>query len=530
MVLSAPEAATQLRRGFDTVAELLAVTLGPVGGHVLVGSDRPPEVLADAATIARRLIALPDRGQDVGAMLLRNLVWRVHERVGDGTATTAVLARAVLDRAARAVAAGANAVQVGKGIRLGAEAALCALAAQAQPATGAEDLAAVGQAVTGNPRLGFILGEMYDLLGPHAHITVQDYIAPYLERSYLDGGLWPGKLASPYFITAPATQKASLANCRVAVAAGNLSTAAEVVALLKLAAQETPARLLLVANQITGEAANVLAATHHKGAMRIIAVSLGRPLGQLQAECEDLALLTGARVIAREAGTTPEAATAAVLGRARRAEAGPGGLLVTGGPGTPPAVRQAAEALEARLRRLPFSDAELPELRRRLARLLGSAAILKVGAHTKAEREVVHRRAVQGIRALAATVEGGVVAGGGLAYVRCLPALQHVPGVTDDEALGVRAVAFALEAPFRRILHNARIGEPGRVLAALRQAGPDEAYDVMRQQIVPARTAGLLDSAKVLQVALETATSGAMLALSTGTVVLRRRPRVSYQP
>lgn len=533
-VLAPPRAPAKLQRGFETLAELLALTLGPVSGHIVsTTTDKPqPELLTDAATVARRFVALPDRGEDVGAMLLRNLAWRVHERVGDGAATTAVLAQAMLSRAARSVRAGANPAIVQRGLRHGAKAAVEALQQQARPVRGVPDLTAVALAVTGHSALSASLGEMFERLGPRAHILVEKYVAPYLEREYLEGGRWSARLASPYFSTAAATQSARLEQCRVALFHGNLATVEDVLPLLEVAAALQPAHLLLVANQISSEALNALTATHRRGRIRIVAVALKRLGDQQRADYTDLAAFTGAQVLSTDSGESLRAVTVQALGFASEVEAGAESLTVKAGGGMERTIRAEIRALEQRLRALPFGDSEQPELQMRIGRLAGSAGILKIGAYTQAERDWLYQKSEQAIKALAAALEEGVVPGGGAAYARCVPAVEALRRNTaDDEAkLGLAAVTFALEAPLRRILANARAGEPGAVLAELQRNGRAAAFDVLRGELVSTRSATFLDSAKVLRVALETAASGALLALSTDAIVLKRKPKVSYKP
>lgn len=533
-VLLPPQAPARLRHGFETLAELLALTLGPTAGHIVSATpDKPkPELLEDAATIARRFLALPDRGEDVGAMILRNLVWRVHERVGDGAATTAVLAQAMLSRAARAVNAGANPINVQRGLRRGAKAAVEALRRQARPVRGLADLVAVAQSATGHEALSARLGEMYARLGPRAHILIEKYVAPYLECEYLPGGRWSARLASPYLVTEVATQSARLGRCRVALFHGNLTAIEDVLPVLELAAQAEPAHLLLVANQISGEALNTLVITHRRGGIRIVAAALRRFGEKQRADFADLATFTGARLFTAAAGESLRAITTQDMGFAAEAEAGVETLLIKAGDATERAIRAEIRSLEQRLRALPFGEPEQAELQMRIGRLAGSAGILKIGAYTQAERDLLYRKSEQAIRALAAALEEGVLPGGGAAYARVTPIVEALRQSTEDEEekLGLAAVAFALEAPLRRILANARASEPGPVLAALRQNGRLAAFDVLRGTLVSARSAAFLDSAKVLRVALETAASGALLALSTEAIVLKRRPKVSYRP
>ncbi len=296
-VILQPAATQQLKKGFDTLADLLAITLGPLRGMVLNSPELKeiPEPLSDAATIARRMLGLPDRAQNVGAMLLRHLVWRVHQTVGDGSATTAVLAQAILAQAHRYVTAGANAMVVQRGVKKAVAVAVDALMDQAQTTVTEEDLVAVAQGVTSEPELSFILGEMYELLGPAAHISIEDYVAPYLERQYLEGGHWNARLASAYLITAPTTRQAILKRCYVAIYEGDLSQEADIRPLLALIAEKKPANLLLVAHKIEGEALNALVTTHTNSEMSILAANLQRVGPRRRADIHDLAVLTGAQ-------------------------------------------------------------------------------------------------------------------------------------------------------------------------------------------------------------------------------------------
>ena len=532
-VLSSPIAAARLKQGFDTLAQLLSLTLGPSQGVVLSSTmlAARPEILSDAATIARRMAALPDPSRDVGAMLLRNLVWRVHEQVGDGGATTAVLAQAILAQSTSYILAGANPVQIQQGVRQAARRAVERLKELAEPPQGELDFIGVAQAVTGYPELSQILGELFDLLGPHAYITIEDYMAPYLERVYLDGGQWKAKLISPHLVTSPGSGRSVLADASLAIFAGPVTSLEQVQPLLELALQQKPPHLLLAAHSISGEALTTLVATHsnHKE-LKIAALGLDRAGEKLRTDLQDLALLTGARLISPETGRQLQGIQAADLGRARRTEGSSEALFVVGGGGNPADVRAQIERLQQRASQLPFDDEERQELELRLGRLSGSAAILKIGALTKSERDVYHQKAEQGVKALRATLEEGVLPGGGAAYLHCLAAIEPLTGREDDVQLGATALARALEAPFRMILKNAQIENPAVYLNEVIAAGPKYTFDAVRKQLTPARQAGILDPGKILRIALETATSGATMAISTDTVVLKRKPRMSYQP
>lgn len=532
-VIHYPESTQQLKLGFDRLCELLAITLGPTQGIVYASTDLQPrpELLTDAATIARRVTDLPDPRQNVGAMLLRNLVWRMRDRVGDGGAQVAVLAQALLSHALRYVAAGANPVLVQNGLKIGCQAAIERLDELSQPVQDQQGLAAVAFGVTGERALSDLLGEIFHLLGPLAHVSVEDYLAPYLQRQYLEGGLWKGKLSSPAFINSHATAQAILVEPRVVLYDGNISSIDQVRPALNLISLVQPPHLLLVAHKVEGEALNLLAATNQRTVIKVIPFGLDRAGDKARDDLADLALLTGATLISPQTGRKLETLRAEDLGQVRRAEAGAENLLVVGGAGDPDQVFDQIDTLYSRLEALPFGDEARPELEMRLGRLSEKMCVLKVGAYTQAERDYLHHRAEQGARVVRAAYEDGVLPGGGAAYLHCIPTvLATIPGLAEDETLGVRAVAKSLEAPMARILQNAGVQAPGVILSDLKEAGPGYCYDVLGGGLAEARTAGVLDAARVARVALETAVSGAAMALSTGTLVLKRKPKVSYEP
>lgn len=537
-VIPQPEAAYYLKQGFDQLADLLAITLGPTRGAVLSDShkSKAPTMLNDAATIARRFVALPDRRQDVGAMMLRQLVWRMHKEVGDGGATTAVLAQAILHEGSKMVAAGANTVLVQHGIKQASQTAVSALQQLAHPIARQEQLAAVAQAVTSHPDLAWILGEMVYLLGRHAHITIENYVAPYLERVYLEGGHWGGQLISPYLVTAPTSQRAIQQDCVVALYDGRLHDAEAIKPLLHLVAEQEPPTLLLVGSDIGGEALNLLVGTHQlpQNKLKIVAVSLRIGGAQGLVELSDLALLTGATVLGDVVGRPLNTVTTTDLGHVKRAEADKNGLFVVQTQSRGSVIRHEITALQTQLDALDPDDEEgRGTLQKRLARLSGSAGVLKVGALTKPARDVLHQNAEQGIKAVAAALEEGVLPGGGVAFARAAQQIDLDSASSDDERMGMLAVKRALEAPFHRLLSNAGVEATAVYLHDILATNDTHlVYDILSHSLRPAAEAGVLDAAKVMRRALETAASSAEMALSVDVTILKRRPvtNVDYEP
>lgn len=526
-----PEAGAQLSSGFQTLAELLGATLGPTQGRVLALGDGGAQLewLGDGATVARRFLGLPERVADVGAMLLRNLVWRVHQRAGDGCATAAVLAHALLSESQRYLLAGADAALLRSGIAAATAAALEALHAQAQPVASERELLALARTAINEPRLSLLLAEVFDLLGADADVTIEDYVAPYLEREYHQGGRWQARLASSALVTSQVLQRAVLNETPVALFAGTLETVADVQPLLEALLRAGQSRLLLVAYQISGAALTTLVVNHQRQQLRVVAVEL-RQAGQRRADdLADLAALTGARLLSAELGQSPRQLGLADLGHAQRVEISGESLLVVGPFGQPGRTSEIA-ALRARHAHLPAEqDDERAALRTRIARLVGTTATLKLGATTKLERALLRQHAEQGLRVLRGALGSGAVPGGGLAYLQCIPTVRQLE-LPGDQAYGAAIVARALAAPFERIVANAGRRSPAVVLAEMQRRGAGYGYDAARDTIIDLRAAGLLDSAEVLATALRAAASGASTALTTSAVVLKRSPRVSLEP
>jgi len=530
-VLKSPQVESRLKRGFDRMADVLAVTLGPTQGLVLsqANTGGEPELLTDAATIARRLMQLPDRAEDVGAMLLRNLVWRMHLKAGDGCATAAVLAQAILTQAYRYKAAGANAMLLQRGLKKAATAAIEALQAMAQPVEDEDELSQVAQTVTGDPELSLILGEIFAILGADGYVTIEDYVAPYLEREYQEGGRFTGRLASPYLISEPVTRRGILADCPVVLYPGQVSRVEDVRPLLELAARQPSKQIALLAHDIKDPALTVLVANHQQKKVKVAAVELRRPAGKRRTDFEDLAALTGAAIIDPELGRGLQNITPADLGAAHRVEAGPENVVVIGSPAQAAAIRTQINDLQARLTGLEPDDDSADELRFRMARLSGQVATLKLGAYSKAERNLIRQQALKGLRSLPLALREGVAPGGGAAYLNCIPAVNRL-GLTGEEGWGADILAQALEAPFRRIVANVGRQSPAVLLAQVRQQGAGLGYDARRDRLVALEEAGILDPVGVLRLALETAVSGAAMALTTEVMVLKRNPQQSMEP
>lgn len=540
-VLLSPVANDALFRGFDRLAELLACTLGPSRGHALseslMGRANKPEFVNDAAVLARRMMQFPDRAEDVGAMLLRQLAWRVHQKVGDGSATAAVIAQTLFREGRRLTVGGASVMRLRAGVEAGVAAARASLERQARPVGDYGDLIRLALTATGAESLSVALGEMFHNLGSSAHIDVEEYAAPYIERDYHDGGRWKARISSSYLYTDPTARVADVRDAMVALYDGDVSEFEQVEPLLRLAVElsplgDTAVRVAVFAHEVRGAALAALIANTQQKRLQAVAVDLRRAGAQREADLEDLATVTGARVIVPAGGGRMEDLGKADVGHAARVKASPDDAIVAG-IGREAARERVIGALRKRAGNKALSEEERDDARFRIARLVGQLGTLKVGAYTEAERTSLRQKADKGLRLLPRALDEGWVPGGGVALLRAAQAVEAAAAdMADPEmAWGARALARALEAPFERLLANARVdAKPIAAELRRRKTPRDLGYDVVKGAITPMREAGILDAAGVLGDVVATAASGALMALTTDVIVLRRDPPLMYEP
>ena len=529
-VAQGADASDRLSHGFHVLANLLASTLGPTTGSVLlqaiVGSR--PESVVSGALLARQVTQLPGRAEDVGAMLLRHLVWQTHLTAGDGAATAAVLADALLENGRRFLVAGAHAEQLKQAIEGAAETARDSLRRISRPIQGIDDFERLAMTVSGDSSLSYVLAEMFDALGPEGHIAIEEYASSRLDRAYLDGGRWDGQMGSAYLFTDPVGRQSQLHDCRVAIFDGTIGTPDDMLRLVGVMVESGARHLAVFARAYSDAALGVLVTNHQQGKLRAAAIRFsGTFSGE---ELQDLAVRTGASILAPASGRPLGSVRPDDLGRIRRLETGPKGVAVIGGGGDPTLVREHIRVLRERVQLTEDQHAR-DRLRFRLARMLGRTGVLQIGAATPAELKILRHRAEQAVRGLALAAQEGIVPGGGVAFLACARDLEEL-GVTGDRASGwgAQALVTALEEPFRRIARNAGSSSPSVWLSEARRRGPPYGYDVLGRRLVHMEEAGIIDPTGVLTRALRNAVSGATLALTVETLVFRRRPELSTRP
>jgi chaperonin GroEL len=528
-VILGEEGRIGMLRGFESMGRLMALTLGPIGGKIANERDvsREPELLGDAATIARRILQIPDRVEDAGAMMMRHIVWNVREEMGDGSATTAVIARTVAQEMQRMIAAGANAMILKRGIEKAVEAAVQALDEMAIPLEGEEEISAVATAAIGDPEIGGLLGEIYDVLGPHANVVISPWVATSHDRAYHEGARFESKYSSSYLFTDTLRHRTVLDDVYVLVVDMILSSTKSVQHILEQVLADGGKNLFIICRQIHDTAVGVLVANNEADTVHSCAASL-KPVGDLRrATHENIALLTGGKHLTDQAGSVPEEITIEDFGRCDRVIITKEYFTIIGGKGDRQVIRERAKALRQQLRESHDAE-EKEEVRELLGHFSAGVGELRIGALTEKERSALTETAEQAMKAVAAGMEGGIVPGGGAAYLACIPAVEAVDA-KGDEAIGVRIIARALEEPMRCIATNANV-HPPLVIARSREAGAGYGFDTREKEIVNMIQAGIADPAVVTRRALQHGVSGAMMLLTTDALVLHRKPKESMEP
>lgn len=517
-----PESRVALQRGFRKLASAMTVALGPRGRVIAVEREnrrRAPELLNDGALIARRFTGFTSRWETMGAFLARHIAWQVEEAVGDGATTAVVIAEAMITETERYLAAGFNPMRVRRGIEKALASALAALEQQARPLENPAQIRGLATSITGDETIGKYVEEIFDVVGPYGAVQVRTNYGREHNFRFINGTFWNQGWFSSYFTTEGGT--AIIKDPYVLLTNRVLNKAEQLLPVLEKVRGTGEGRgLVVIAPTISGDALSILLANKTKGSMQTLGIK-APGLGPEKAEVlTDLAVLTGGRVFYAEADERVEDATLADLGQAREVQAIRSGFTLIGGKGRPAAIRQRAQELRSRLPKAAYGR-ERNRLVERAGKLQGGVGLLEIGGSTESEREYLKERAQEAVHVVRMGLQGGIVPGGGVAYLACLPALCDLTG-HDEEAAGVAILAHALKAPMRAILENS--GEDASaIMAQISEAGAGCGYDVMGRVFTNMWAANIVDPVKVLQVALETGVSGALMALTTDVLVHKPR-------
>jgi chaperonin GroEL len=508
----------RVRKGVDTLAEAVRVTLGPRGRTVLIERDFGAPQIVNSGVVVARSIELEDHFENMGAQMLREVAARTSEMAGDGTTTATVLAHAMIQEGTKYLAAGMNPMDIKRGIDLAVEAVVKELKKLARPCADSKEIAHVAAISANNDAsIGDLVAQAMDKVGREGAITIEDGSGMASELQVVEGLQFDRGYLSAYFINNAERQGAILEDAVVLLCDRKLSSLTELLPLLEEVAKAS-VPLLVIAEEVDNEALAALVVNSMRGVLKCCAVKAPGFGDRRKAMLQDIAIVTGGTVFAEELGHSLAKARLDELGRAKRVEVTKETTTLIGGAGAPQAIKDRIAAIKKE-REAAASDYDREKLDERVAKLSGGVAVIKVGAATETELKERKLRVQDALHATRAAVEEGIVPGGGIALLRCRRALEVVSSPTLDHASGVKTVSQALEEPLRRIVVNAA-DEPSIVIAKVEPS--QEAafgYNAATREYGDLLQMGVIDPAKVTRLALQNAASIASLLLTTDCVV-----------
>ncbi len=510
-----------LKRGIDLMAAAVKTTLGPKGRNVAIGKKwGAPTVTHDGVTVAKE-IELPDPFENMGSQLLKEAATKTNDVAGDGTTTAIVLAQAMVTEGLRNVAAGANPMLLKRGIEQASRAIVEAIKKAATPVKGKEDIAHIASISAADREIGELIAEVMDRVGKDGVVTVEESRGMRFETEYVEGMSFDRGYISPYFVTNADRMEAALEEPYILITDKKLTAIADIVPVLEKLLQSGKKDLLVVAEDIEGEALATLVVNRLRGTLSVVAVKAPGFGDRRKEMLADMAILTGGQVLSEETGRRLDSATLSDLGQARRVVVNKDETTIVEGKGDPAQIKARVNAIKAQTEETT-SDYDREKLQERLAKLSGGVAILKVGAATEVELKEKKHRVEDALSATRAAIEEGIVPGGGVALINTLPALDQIK-LKGDEAIGVTLVRRALEEPLRQIVANA--GEDGSViLENIRRIQKEKkntnwGYDVVANDYGDMVAKGIIDPAKVTRSAVENAASIASMILTTEALI-----------
>jgi chaperonin GroEL len=514
------QARKSLKEGVDALANAVKTTLGPKGRNVALDKKfGAPTVTHDGVTVAKE-IELENPFANMGAQLLKEAATKTNDVAGDGTTTATVLAQAIVHEGMRNVAAGANAMQLKRGIDLASEALIARILEMATEVQSKEEIAQVASISAADREVGDLIAEVMEKVGKDGVITVEESKGLLFETEYTEGMQIDRGYISPYFVTSTERMAAELDEPFILITDKKISAIADILpALEKVATARAP--FLIIAEDVDGEALATLVVNKLRGTINVLAVKAPGFGDRRKEMLRDIAVLTGGQVISEEIGRKLDSTTIEDLGRARRVTATKDDTTFIEGYGDEGAIKGRIEQIRAQIE-TTTSDFDREKLQERLAKLSGGVAVIKVGAATETELKEKKHRVEDALSATRAAVEEGIVPGGGVALINAIPALDAIVAV-GDILTGVNILRRALEEPMRGIAANA--GRDGAVIidmvrrAQQEQGNPNIGYDVISETYVDMLKAGIIDPAKVTRSAVENAASIASMILTTEALI-----------
>ncbi|HEY8134759.1 MAG TPA: chaperonin GroEL [Candidatus Limnocylindrales bacterium] len=504
-----------LKRGVDRLADAVKVTLGPKGRNVVLDKKfGAPTITNDGVTIARD-IELEDPFENMGAQLLKEVATKTDDVAGDGTTTAVVLGQALVTEGLKNVTAGANPMIVKRGIDKAVEAIVAELKKNSRPVDNREQISAVAAISAADPEVGETIAEVMDKVGKDGVITVEEGQSLGLEKEYTEGMQFDRGYISAYFVTNPDRMETVLENAAILITDKKISSIQELIPSLEKAVQ-LGKPLLIVAEDVDGEALATLVVNKLKGTISVLAVKAPGFGDRRKEMLRDMAILTGATVISEELGRKLESVTPEDFGHARRVVATKDDTTLIEGAGSPEEIKGRMTQIKAQVEETT-SDYDREKLQERLAKLAGGVAVIKVGAPTEVELKEKKHRIEDALSTTRAAIEEGLVAGGGVALLQAIPALDLVE-LVGDEAVGLGILRRALEAPVRQIADNA--GAHGEVVVEkVKGLESGHGFDALKGEYGDMFAKGIVDAAKVTRSALQNAASIGAMVLTTEALV-----------
>jgi chaperonin GroEL len=512
------ESRRALERGVNRLADAVKVTLGPRGRNVVIDKKwGAPTITNDGVTVARE-VELEDRYENLGAQLAKEVATKTNDVAGDGTTTATVLAQAMVREGRRAVTAGANPIALKRGIDAAASAASDMLLAHARDVGEQEKIAHVAAISAQDSNIGELIGEAFSKVGKDGVITVEEAPTMGLELEFTDGMQFDKGYVSPYFITDQDRMEAVLEDAYVLLHAGKISSMADFLPLLeKIAQSKKP--LLVIAEDVEGEALSTLVVNKIRGLLNVVAVKAPAFGERRKAMLADMGVVTGGQVVSEELGLKLELVEPSALGRARRVVVTKDTTTIVDGAGDSEAIADRIRQLKAEIENSD-SDWDREKLQERVAKLAGGVCVLRVGAATEVELKEKKHRLEDAISATRAAIEEGIIPGGGSALVHTADELGDL-GKTGDEAIGVRVVRTALKAPCYWIAANA--GQEGSVVVARISSMPrGQGFNAETREYGDLAAQGVIDPVKVTRSAVQNAASIAGMLLTTEALVAEK--------
>jgi chaperonin GroEL len=507
----------RIKRGVDKLADAVKVTLGPKGRNVILDKKfGAPTVTKDGVSVAKE-IDLKDPIENMGAQLVKEVASKTADAAGDGTTTATVLAQAIYAHGIKNVAAGANPMDLKRGIDKAVDAVVQNLQKQSKNIKGSQEIAQVATISANNDvEIGKMIADAMDKVGKDGVITVEEAKGTETEVKTVEGMQFDRGYLSPYFVTNTEKMEADLDHPYILIYDKKISSMKELLPVLEATAQ-TGKPLLIIAEEVEGEALATLVVNKIRGALRVAAVKAPGFGDRRKAMLEDIAILTGGRVISEETGMKLEDAKLEYLGRAEKVTIDKDNSTIVNGAGKKNDISARVNQIKSQIE-VTTSDYDKEKLQERLAKLSGGVAILYIGAATEVEMKEKKDRVDDALHATRAAVQEGIIPGGGVAYIRAIESLKGLATDNEDQTTGVNIVRLALEAPLRVIAENA--GQEGSVIVnKVRDGKKDFGYNARDNKFEDFFAAGIIDPTKVARLALENAASIAGLLLTTEAVV-----------